>query len=349
MGFFDSSTTTSSQTNPYAPAKGYMDAAIGNLGGQQFYQYGGPWYAEMNPYMSGANSAGYGFGQSMMPGAQDMMFSGQKGYTDYMSALANRGPRQFQYDQGLFNQTMENFLPGLQSQAALQGKLSSRALDSNLGQLMSSAGLAGGAMGSSLSSKLSQGSAMATAGAQEALQNSLQNLYLNAANTANSNAYGAGSQNLASARAYDNGMLSNYGNMYNMGMRGGLAGIGAMRDAGNSRFAYDQYKVGAGLDEYNNNLFGRQGFYNNQLGSLAKVAEMFGTNVNRTSNSLSGLGKIGQLAGLAGSIYGGPLGGMIGGLFGGGGMSGPTAGSMAAMGNYQSGALPMNDWMTGDF
>ena len=347
MGFFSGSTTTENWTDPYAPAKGYMDAAIGNLGSQQFQEYGGPWYAEMNPYMSGANSAGYGFGKSMLPGAQDMMFSGQKGYTDYMSALANRGPRQFQYDQGLFNQTMDNFLPGLQSQAALQGKLSSRALDSNLGQLLSSAGLAGG-VGSSLSSKLSQGSAMAQAGAQEALQNSIQNLYMGAANTANANAYGAGSQNLASARAYDNGMLSNYGNMYNLGLGGAQAGIGAMRDAGNSRFAYDQYKVGAGLDEYRNNLFGRQGFYSDQLGSLSNVAQMFGTNVSRSSQSMSGLGKLGSLAGLAGSIYGGPLGGMIGGMFG-GGMGGPTAGSMAAMGGYQSGSLPMNPYMTGGF
>ena len=328
MGFFSGSQTTEQWTNPYAPAKGYMDTAIGNLGGQQFYQYGGPWYAEANPYMTGAQDAGYNFGQSMLPGAQNMMFQGQQGYTDYMSKLANTGPRQFQYDQGLFNQTMDNFAPGLQSAAALEGRLSSRALDSTLGNLMSDAGLTGG-FGTNLSSKLSQGAASASALSQEALQKSIQDLYMGAANIANKNAYGAGSQNLASARAFDSGMLGGYGNMYSMGLKGGAVGLDAMRQAGMDRFNYDDYRVQAGLDEYNNNLFGRQKFYGNQLGALADVGSLFGTNVTRNTSSLSGLGKIGALAGLAGSIYGGGFGlpGMSS-LFGGGGASGGTYGNI---------------------
>ena len=323
MGFFDSSSTTTSQTEAYGPAKGYMDAAIGNLGGQQYYNYGGPWYASMNPMMSGAIGAGYDMGQGMMGTFSPYMAQGMGGYADQLSAMQNLGPSQFRFDQGLANQLMDSYMPGLQSSAALQGKLSSRALDSQLGQLMGAAGTSG-QFGSSLSSKLSQGAASASALSQEALQGNIQNMYMNARNAANQAGMTAGGRNMDALNANRANLLSGYGNMANMGMRGAMAGLGAMQDAGRTQFGYDQYKTQAGLDQYNANLFGQQQFYANQLNPLANVGQMFGKNTSTTTQSPSMMQNLGSIAGLAGSIYGGfgGMGGGLGSLFGTGDMGG---------------------------
>ena len=80
MGFFDSSSTTTDQTTAYAPAKGYMDAAIGNLGSQQWSAYGGPYAANQNAYMTGAGTAGYGMGQNMMNQGGQMFGNGMQGF-----------------------------------------------------------------------------------------------------------------------------------------------------------------------------------------------------------------------------------------------------------------------------
>ena len=85
-----------------------MDAAIGNLGGQQYYNYAGPWYAQMNPMMSGAIGAGYGMGQDMMGTFSPYMAQGMQGYGDTLSQMANLGPAQFRPDQATFDFTMNN-------------------------------------------------------------------------------------------------------------------------------------------------------------------------------------------------------------------------------------------------
>jgi hypothetical protein len=202
----------------YKPAMGVVDRSLGFLGDQPYMQaYGGPYAANLNPKLQEYFNSAYGTGMGMLPGAQDMRTQGMEGYTDYLGKMLNTGPRQFQYDQGLYDQTMNNIMPGLQSSAALQGKLSSRALDSNLGQLMGAAGSKFGQFGTGLSSKLSQGAASATALSQENLQKNLQNLYLGGANMANQNAYGSGMANLGAAQGFDRNMLTGYGNMTNMG------------------------------------------------------------------------------------------------------------------------------------
>lgn len=322
MGFFDSSSTTTSQLEAYGPAKGYMDAAIGNLGGQQYYNYGGPWYASMNPMMSGAIGAGYDMGQGMMGTFSPYMAQGMGGYADQLSAMQNVGPSQFRFDQGLANQLMDSYMPGLESAAALQGKLSSRALDSQLGQLMGAAGTSG-QFGSKMASKLAGNAAAASALSQEALQGNIQNMYMNARNAANQAGMTAGGANMNALNANRANLLSGYGNLANMGMQGAMAGLGAMQDAGAAQFGYDKYKTQAGLDQYNANLFGQQQFYANQLNPLANVGATFGKNtVTNTQNPslASGLGQLGSfgmnMMGGFGMMGMGPMSGYYDKLFG---------------------------------
>ena len=319
MGFFDSSSTTTDQTTAYGPAKGYMDAAIGNLGSQQWSQYGGPWAASQNPFMTGAGTAGYNMGQGLLGQGQQMFGAGSQGYQDMLGQMQNTGPRQFSYDQGTANQVMNQLSGGMTSSANLQGLLSQRNLDSQLGQLMGAAGTTG-QFGSSLSSKLAGGAASANALSQQALQGNIQNMYGQAAQGAANAGMSAGGQNLNSAIGRDSSMLSGYGNMMNMGLRSQGAGLGAMRQAGMDQFGYDKYKTQAGLDQYNNNLFGQQSFYANQLNPLANVGQAFGTRTSTQTQSPSGMQNLASVAGLAGSVFGG-MGGMSGlsSLFGGGG------------------------------
>ena len=304
MGFFDSSQTTTSQTEAYGPAKGYMDAAIGNLGGQQYYNYAGPWYAQMNPMMSGAIGAGYDMGQGMMGTFSPYMAQGMQGYGDTLSQMANLGPAQFRPDQATFDFTMNNLMPGLTSQSALQGNISSRALDSNIMKLIGEAG-GTGQFGSKAATQLLGNSAMASALSKEALIGGIGNMYMNAAGQGISNAMAAGGRNMDALNANRANLLSGYGNLANMGMRGSLAGLGAMQDAGRTQFGYDQYKTQAGLDQYNANLFGQQNFYANQLNPLANVGQMFGKNTSTTTQNPSLASGLGQLGSFGMNMLGG--------------------------------------------
>ena len=65
---------------------------------------------------------------------------GMGGYEAQLNALQNRGPNQFRFDQGTYQQLMDNAMPGLRSAVDAQGKISSMGLQSNLGQLISGAG-----------------------------------------------------------------------------------------------------------------------------------------------------------------------------------------------------------------
>ena len=99
-------------------------------------------------------------------------------------------------------------------------------------------------------------------------------------------------------------MLNGYNSMRNQGMNSQTTGLGAMRQAGMDQFGYDQYKTQAGLDQYQNNMYGQQGFYANQLNPLANVGQMFGTRSTRTDSNPSGMQSLSDLSSLAGSIYG---------------------------------------------
>lgn len=342
MGFLDSlfsgsgSTTTTSKQG-YGPAMGVVDPALNFLSDQPYMQaFDQPYAAALNPMLQQYFNSAYGTGLGMLPGAQDMRFQGMEGYTDYLGKMANTGPRQFQYDQGLFDQTLQNIMPGLESRATMEGKLSSRALDSNLANLMSAAGLAGGTAGSNLSSKLSQGAASATALSQEALQRSLQDLYLSGANMANQNAYGSGMANLESGQNFDLNMLRGYGNMTNMGasaMKDALNMIGA---AGTGTQRYDQFERDAARQQFMDRQSIPLQDAMARAGLAANIGDMFGTTTQELRQDYSLFDQIGGLASLGQSI-----GGMISGLGGfGGGASGGFSMSPA---NMQASQMMMNN------
>ena len=354
MGFFNGSTTTTTTQTPYGPAAGHMNAALNNLGNQQYYNYGGPWYASQNPMMQGAGAMGYGMGMDFMNQGKNAFGAGMSGYQDQLSQMQNLGPQRFQYDQGTANAVMNQMSGGLTSQANLAGLLSSRNLDSQLGQLMGDAGTTG-QFGTQLSSKLAGNAASANALSREALQGQIQNLYTNAAGTAANAGMAAGGKNMASAIGNQQALLGGYGNMANMGYKAGMGGLGAMRQAGMDQFGYDKYKTQAGLDQYKANLFGQQQFYNNQFNPAFQAANAFKTTNTTQKENMSGIGKLGAIAGLAGSIYGGfsGMGGMggLGGMMSGlpGGMGGDIMG-LFGQGNMGGGAnIYNNPYYTGNF
>lgn len=310
MSFFSSSTSSTSSATPWAPAAGYMQGALDNLGNQQFQQYGGPWYAQQNPMMQGAGAMGYNTGRDFMTQGQNAFGQGMQGYQNQLQQMQNLGPQRFQYDQGTANNVMNQMSGGLTSQANLAGLMSQRNLDSQLGQLMSAAGTTG-QFGSNLSSKLAGGAASANALSREALQRQIQNMYTNAAGAAANAGMSAGGQNMQSAIGNQNAVLGGYGNLSNMGYRAGMGGLDAMRQAGMDQFAYDRYKTQAGLDEYRNNLFGQQQFYTNQFNPAFSAANAFKTTNTTTESNPSNFSNLMQGLGAVGSLYGG-FGGMSG-------------------------------------
>jgi hypothetical protein len=249
--------------SPYGPAKGAINGYIDQLSGTPIAQaYGGPVFADMNPYLSNslgamnqfAGSQGMGgqYASNMMNMGMGALGRGLTGFEGQLQGMQNRGPNQFRFDQGLYNQAMNNYMPGIRSAVDAQGKISSMGLQSNLGQLVSDAGANTGAFGSNPLSKLGQGSAALQA------QNTLNNQQFAAGlyNTANAGAMGAGMQagaaNLNSANALDSNVLSGYGRLAGMGqsMAGagygaGLQNLGLGLKSGQIQQAYDQSKIDA--------------------------------------------------------------------------------------------------------
>ena len=349
MGLFSSSQTTTTKTDPYGAARGPMDSALSFMGSQPYMQaYGGPYNAAINPLLSqnlsNMGTAGNSlYNQTFQPGL-DMMGRGMTGYENQLSALQNRGPNQFRFDQGTANTIMNNYMPGLQSQAALQGKLSSRALQSDLGQLMGAAGAAG-QFGTGVGSKLAGQSAAASALNQEALQRNIKNLYMGARGQANQAGLNAGLQNMNALNRNDAQVLGGYGNLANMGkgMAGmGLQGLGLGLKAGQIQQGLDQF----GIDSARQQFMDRQMIPMQDAMARAQLAgnlgQAFGTTTSRTKNNPSLMSSLGQVAGLAGSVFGG-LGGTAGlsSLFGFGGGAGPQFGFGAGTANMSN---PMDGW-----
>lgn len=289
--------TQSTTWSPYGPAAGPLNDTIGALGGMPYMQaYGGPYTAALNPMLSGAWGAQYGFGQNAMGLGSQYMGQGMQGFSDTLSQMQNVGPSQFRFDQNTANQIMNSYMPGLESSAALQGKLSSRALDSQLGQLMGAAGTSG-QFGSNLASKLSQGAASASALSQEALQSNIQNLYMNARNAANNAGMTAGGRNMSALNQNRQDLLGGFRNMGQMGFDFGRIGGGMMGAAGQGLQDYNQM--------YTDNL--RQQYMDQQaipiqdmINRINTYGSLGGQSTASTDNSL--WGNIG--AGLQGGVQG---------------------------------------------
>lgn len=283
--------------SPYGPAAGPLNDTLGALGGMPYMQaYGGPYTASLNPMLSGAWNAQYGFGQNAMGLGSQYMGQGMQGMSDTLSQMQNVGPAQFRPDQATYDWTMNNLMPGLTSQAALQGNISSRALDSKLYNLMGESG-ASGQFGSTAASKLLGNSAQANALSREALIGGIGNLYMNAANQANANAMNAGSYNMNALNQNRNNLLQGYRNMGQMGFDFGRIGGGIMGAAGQGLQDYNQF--------YTDNL--RQQFMDQQsipiqdmMNRINTYGSLGGQSTASTDNSL--WGNIG--AGLQGGVQG---------------------------------------------
>lgn len=360
MGFFSSSTTT--KNNPYAGAKPYIDSSLQNVGNQQFQGYYDPMVAGMNPYLQnslmgmsefgGAQGMGGQYASNMMGMGMDALGTGLGGYQGQLNALQNRGPNQFRFDQGTYQQMMDNAMPGLKGMVEAGGRMSSMGLQSNLGQLTSAAG-ASGSLGSNPLSKLGQGGAALTA--QNALnqQQFAAGLYNNANAAATQAGMTAGGANMNALNRNDMNVLGGYGKLAGMGQGlagagygAGLRNLGLGLQAGQIQQGYDQSKLDAEFNRYKNNMFGQQQFNLNALQGLTSTGSTFGSTT--TTSNPSGIGKLGQVAGLAGSVFGmaggaGGLGSLFG-LGGGGGIPAMGTAANAASGAATAGAYDPNAW-----
>lgn len=288
-----------------------MDAALGFMGSQPYMQaYGDPYAAAINPMLSGSLNQMYGAGQNMygqmfQPGL-DTMGRGMGGYEGQLSALQNRGPNQFRFDQGTYQQMMDNAMPGLKSAVDAQGKLSSMALQSNLGQLVS--GSSGAGFGSNPLSKLGQGSAALQAQTALNNQNFAAGLYNNANAAATSAGMQAGGANMNALNRNDMNVLGGYGNLANMGrgMAGmGLQGLNMGLKAGQLQQNLDQF----GVDSARQQFMDRQMIPMQDAMARAQMSgnlgQMFGKTTQRTSSSPSMMSSLGQLGSFGMNMMGG--------------------------------------------
>jgi hypothetical protein len=245
--------------------KDWMQAGgnIANL--QDPTSYGGNWSAGVNPMlMKSWNQAG-GFGgpngiggqaaNTMMGSGNQALNFGLGGGMDYMSQLMGQGPSQFQYDQGTYNQVMNNLQPGLQGayNAAMRDPTRQFEEQTLPGINMGAIG-SGGQFGTK---SFNQG-AIAARGLQDRAADTASGLWQNAANQANQAAYGAGGLNLQSGQNLQNNLLSQFGNyaqlgsgMINQGYNMGRGNIDLLNQIGGQRQAYEQSVIDRNREQWN--------------------------------------------------------------------------------------------------
>ena len=311
MGLFSSSQKTTTKTDPYAPAKGPMDAALGFMGSQPYAQaYGGPYNAAINPMLSGSLNQMYGagqnlYGQMFQPGL-DAFGRGMGGYEAQLNALQNRGPNQFRFDQGLYQQIMDNAMPGLRSAVDAQGKISSMGLQSDIGQLVS--GSSGAGFGSSPLSKLGQNSAALIAQNRLNDQTFAANLYNQANAQATAAGMGAGRANMDALNRTDAQVLGGFGNLAGMG-RGmaqlGLGGLDMGLRAGQIQQNLDQFGVDSARRQFMDQQFIPMQDAMARAQLAGNLGQAFGTTTSRTKGSGSLMGGLGQLGSFGMNMLGG--------------------------------------------
>lgn len=222
--------------------------------------YGGQLIADQNPWLQNAlgGMAGWqdGIGQQLMGvnalGGIGAAQEGMRGGLDYLSELRSM-ESPFQYNQGVFDQTMGNLMPGLQGQFDAATRDINRDLNWSTLPGIDMAGVGAGHMGST---KVGQMGALATGMAQDRAGDIGSALYTNAANQAHGAAMDAGRMNLdfAGSMVDDYGSFSELGNRY-MGSAYdmGVGNLGMGFDAGNYQQNYDQSRIGAEMDKWNFN------------------------------------------------------------------------------------------------
>lgn len=312
MGLFSSEQKTESESKSQLKAADFVQpyledstAAYGSLETPEAYT--GDWQAGLNPMLGGAWQNMYGPSAIGNQIANQSMYANNAGL--YGLNNLNQG---FQYDQGVYDQTMQNLQPAMQGTYDDAVRGNNRDLNWNT---LTGIDLASSMSGQQGGTKNQQNTALAQGMTADRNADVASQIYQNATNQANTNAMTAGQQSLnAYGQAAGLGM-QNMGlgfDIYQQGLQNQLAaGQGyqnyAQQGADFDRAAWDQ-------NQQNPWLYEAQ-----RLGNLSNTGAQFGeqtSSSNSTSTSDPGLGNIAMQAAAAYFTGGASLG--AGGLMGGG-------------------------------
>ena len=176
----------------------------------------------------------------------------------YLQNLKQQGPNQFNYDQGTFDTTMGNLMPGLQGSydAAMRDPIRQFNEQTIPGINMGASG-AGQAFGTRGANQ----TAIAARGLQDRAADTASQLWANAANQANAGAMAGGQMNLGSANKMVDTLTQGFQNYANMGLNANNQGYNMMSqnlgnkiDAGNMVQGNNQAKVDEDVNRYNFNM-----------------------------------------------------------------------------------------------
>jgi hypothetical protein len=323
MGFFDGlfeSETESQSWNrrlPYEPTDQWLNQMIhrvGNIPPQRYYE--GNLTAQLSPQYKQAIQRGFdwqrGRGGHL---TRQMQRGGQMGVNaigqgmQLQNALRKRGPNQFNYDQGTYDQVMGNLMPGLQGQfdAAMRDPNRQFAEQTIPGINMATSA-AGQGFGSTRG--FNQG-AIAARGLNDRAADVASGLWTNAANQANQAAFGAGSQNLGTANQFDQNLMANYGRFGQLGrdmLRGawdmGTGNIGLANKSGEFLRNYNQQRIDRDAARVNFNRSQNQQNPFTKLQTLANVGNMYGRSFGTTegTSTPSPMAQFGSTVGMLGSV-----------------------------------------------
>lgn len=217
--------------------------------------FGQDWGVGMNDMLSGAygnlfNSTNQqGLADSMANMSQWGFGAGQDAFGNYgrqLDLLNRRGPNQFQYDQGTFDQAFGNLTGGLQNQFDLGANQIQQNFDWNALPGLNMSAALGGNQGAT------KGLQQTALGQAQADQNKMQfgsNLWTNAANQANANAMTGGMANLNTANAFDQQNLGGYMDMAKLGLNTGM-GAGTNAYNMNQGIAQNMLTAGTGMQDF---------------------------------------------------------------------------------------------------
>lgn len=318
MGIFDSKQESTSQMEAPDWIKPYLTQSAGAFGSLETPQaYGGDWQAGLNPMLSGAwdsmynNTAGSGFMQQAGQ-AGGMGLNAMQSGLGVMNTLNSQPGGPFQFNQGVYDTTMNNLMPTLQGSYDAATRDNNRQLDwSTLpGLNMNAAG-----MGQQGSTKLGQQTALAQGMTADRNADIGASMYMNAVNQAQNAGMNAGQMNLDA----NMDLASQYGQYGSMGLNSmnnafdmNQAILSGQYNAGQGMQGYNQAGIDYNRAQWDTQQTNPWTYEQQRLNTLAGVGSQFGTQTN-TSTSSPGIGNVGLQLGAAwlGGGGGNPFAGMM--------------------------------------
>lgn len=296
-----------------------------------------PWAVGMNPMLSQGLQAQFDFGANN-PYATQMGAAGQAGLgamgsgLDYLSNLTAGGGPGFQFDQGVFDQTMQNLRPAM---AGTYADLT-RDIDRNLmEQQIPGLNTAAAGTGNMASSRAGVAQGIMERGAADRRADIASQLTQAATGQAQQAGMTGGLQNLAAQLQTQGDVLGNLRGFAGQGLsmlpsayNAGAGSAGLMSQAGGTMQDYLQGMRDLNRQQFYYDQALPQQFAQNQLQTLSNVGQTFGKQESETS---TGLGNVAMQLGAAYLTGGGSL--LAGGLMGGGGggaLPGPSVGGFSA-------------------